>query len=101
MVFNILLTQFLKFYYPIFKIHRYLGFPGGSVGKESACNVGDLVRSLGWDDPQKGKATHSSILAGEFHGRYSPRGCKELDKTEQLSLYYSLLLLLLSRFSRV
>ena len=80
------------------------GFPGGSAGKESACNVGDLgsipglgkspgegigsplqyswaslvaqqvknlpamwgtwVRSLGWEDPlEKGKATHSSILA--------------------------------------
>ena len=23
-------------------IHIYLGFPGGSVGKESACNMGDL-----------------------------------------------------------
>jgi len=38
------------------------------------------VRSLGWEDPlEKGKATHSSVL-------YSPRDCKELDKTEQLSL---------------
>ena len=27
------------------------------------------VHSLGWEDPlEKGKATHSSILAGEFHG---------------------------------
>ena len=37
-----------------------LGFPGGSAGKESACNVGDL----GWEIPlEKGKATHSRILA--------------------------------------
>ena len=36
----------------------------GSDGKESACNAGDLVRSLGWEDSlEKGKATHSSILA--------------------------------------
>ena len=36
------------------------GFPCGSAGKESACNAGDL----GWEDPlDKGKATHSSILA--------------------------------------
>ena len=29
-----------------------------------------LVQSLGWEDPlEKGKATHSSILAGEFHGQ--------------------------------
>ena len=35
-----------------------------SVGKESACNEGDLVQTLGWEDPlEKGKATHSSILA--------------------------------------
>ena len=32
--------------------------------KKLACNVGDLVWSLGWEDPlEKGKATHSSILA--------------------------------------
>ena len=41
----------------------FLGFPDGSAGKESTCNVGDQVRSLSWEDPQeKGKATHSSIL---------------------------------------
>ena len=31
-----------------------MGFPGGSVGKESACNAGDTetqVRSLGQEDP--------------------------------------------------
>ena len=41
------------------------GFPGGSDGKESACNVEDPeVRSLGWEDPlEKGMATHTSILA--------------------------------------
>ena len=33
-------------------------------GKESACNAGDWVLSLGWEDPlEKGKATDSSILA--------------------------------------
>ena len=36
------------------------GFPGGSDGRESTCNAGDL----GWEDPQeKEMATHSSILA--------------------------------------
>ena len=28
-----------------------MGFPESSVGKESACNAGDLVRFLGWEDP--------------------------------------------------
>ena len=41
-----------------------MGFPGGSDGKESACNAGDLIQSLGQEDPlEKGVATHSSILA--------------------------------------
>ena len=36
----------------------------GSAGKEPTCNVGDLGSILGWEDPlEKGKATHSSILA--------------------------------------
>ena len=39
-------------------------FPGGSDGKASAYNVGDCVRSLGWEDPlEKEMATHSSTLA--------------------------------------
>ena len=46
------------------------------------------VWSLGQEDPlEKGMATHSSILPGEFHGQrsltgYSPRGGKESDMTE-------------------
>ena len=40
-----------------------MDFPCGSAGKESACSAGNMG-SLGWDDPlEKGKATHSSILA--------------------------------------
>ena len=41
-----------------------LGFPDGSAGKESACNVGDLglIPGLG-RSPGEGKAIHSSILA--------------------------------------
>ena len=40
------------------------------------------VRSLGWEDPlEKGKATDSTTLAGEFHGQrslvgYDPWGHK-------------------------
>ena len=42
----------------------FLGFPCGSAGKESACNAGDWVQSLGSKDLlEKGKANHSSILA--------------------------------------
>ena len=41
------------FFFPIVKIHSFIGnslsfcFPGGSGGKESACNVGDLGSILG------------------------------------------------------
>ena len=64
--------------------------------KESACNAGDpglipgLGRSLGEE-----MATHSSTLAGEFHGwrslaGYRPWGRKESDTTERLTLYPAL-----------
>ena len=61
------------------------GFPGSSAGKESPTVQETWVRSLGWDDPlEKGKATHSSILAWS-----SPWGHKEVDTTEQLSLHFT------------
>ena len=41
------------------------------------------VRSLGWEDLlEKGKATHSSILAWGIQGLYRPWGHKESDMTE-------------------
>ena len=46
---------------------KELGFPGGSAGKESACNAGDPGSNLGWEDHlEKERATHSSILAWEI-----------------------------------
>ena len=40
---------------------------GGSDGKESTCDEGDLVQSLGWKDPlEMGMATQSSTLAWEI-----------------------------------
>ena len=41
-----------------------MDFPGGSDGKESACNVGDLglIPGLG-RSPGEGNGYHSSILA--------------------------------------
>ena len=44
------------------------------------------VRSLGWEDPlEKGKATHSSILAWRIPWTVYPWGRKEWDMTERLS----------------
>ena len=47
------------------------------------------VPSLDWEGPlEKGKATHSSILAWRIPWLYSPWGRKESDTTEQLSLFH-------------
>ena len=46
-----------------------MGFPGGSDGKESACNEVDLGLIPGQEDNlEKRKATHSSILAWSIPG---------------------------------
>ena len=43
----------------------FLGFPGGSAGKESTCNVVDLgsIPGLGRSSGEGNSYTHSSILA--------------------------------------
>ena len=41
-----------------------LSFPGGSIGKEPACNAGGLDSDPGWEDPlENRKANCSRILA--------------------------------------
>ena len=67
----------------------FLGFPGGSDGKKSACNVGHLDSSPRLGDPlEEGMATHSQYSSLEkLHGQrslagYSPWGRKESDTTE-------------------
>ena len=69
-------------------------FPGGSDGKESACNVGDLgsVPGLGSFPWRREWQPTPVFLYGEFHGLrslvgYSPWGCKESDTTEWLTLW--------------
>ena len=43
---------------------EFLGFPCGSGVKNTPAMWETWVQSLGWEDPlEKGKATHSSILA--------------------------------------
>ena len=46
------------------KIPWKMGFPCGLAGEKSAVMRETWVQSLGWEDSlEKGKATHSSILA--------------------------------------
>ena len=90
-----------------------LGFPGGSAGKESACNPEDpglipgwgiqlfsilvaqmikkplamretWVRSLGREDPlEEGMATHSSILAWRIPRTAEPGGLQSMEFSRQ------------------
>ena len=69
-------------------LENTMGFPCGSAGKESACNVEDLGSIPGMGrSPGEGKGLPAPVFwPGEFHGLYSPWGHKESDMTERLSL---------------
>ena len=55
------------------------GFPGGSDGKESACNEEDLVQSLGCEDPLKKRmAMHANVLAWSIPWREEPGGLQSV-----------------------
>ena len=70
-----------------------MGFPGGSNVKESTFNAGDLCLILGLGSSPgdgNGYPLWYSFWPAEVYGQrslagYSPRGCKELDMSEQLS----------------
>ena len=76
-----------------------LGFPGGSDGKESACNTGDLGlipvsgRSprVGNGNPLQYSCLENSMDKGAWQAIVRG-GQKELDATEQLTLTFSLFL---------
>ena len=44
----------------------FLGFPGSSGGKESACNAGDLALIPGLGRSPEGRHGNSLLLPGEF-----------------------------------
>jgi len=67
----------------------FKGFPGGSDGKESACNAGDLGSIPGLrrsSGERNGNPLQYSCLGNHMDKRslvvYSPWGCKESDMTE-------------------
>ena len=65
----------------------YNGLPSGSVVKKPPTMLETWVQSLGWNDPlEKGTVTHSSIQAWRIPGTYSPRGLRESDTIQRLSL---------------
>ena len=89
-LFAFLLLSFQDSLHIFWLIFVYWGFPDSSVGEDSTCNAGDLgsIPGLG-RSPGGGKALPTPVFwPGEIHGLYSPRGCKESDMTERLSLVY-------------
>ena len=76
------------------RVIRTTRLPYSSVGKESTCNargpglIPGSGRSTGegkihW---RRDRLPTQVFWPGEFHGLYSPWGCKESDTTEQPSL---------------
>ena len=69
------------------------GFPGGSDGKESACDAGDLgsIPGLGRSSGERNGYTFWYSCLENPHGQrilagYSPWGCQESDTMERLTL---------------
>ena len=69
-------TEYIHFLSGFFPLP---GLPGGSDSKECACNTGDLgsVPGLG-RFPEKGLATHSSILAWKISWTEEPGGLQSM-----------------------
>ena len=87
------IPDFIFFYLFLVSLASYFTLfwcsPGSSDSKETACNTGDLGQE---DALEKGMATPSSILAwtilwAKTMVGYSPRGHKESDMMQQLTLY--------------
>ena len=69
-----------------------LGFPGGSYGKESACNVGGLGSIPGWGRPPgevKGCPLQEESLGHRSLVGYSPGGHKGLGMTDCFHFKFS------------
>ena len=79
-------------------IYIYMDFPGGSEGKESACNAGDLgsIPGLGRSPGEgNGNPLQCSCLENPMDRgawRAADRGRRESDVTEHISVCTSLLL---------
>ena len=75
-----------------------LGFPGGSDGKETACNQETQVHLWVGKIPWRRQWLPTPVfLPGEFYGQkslasYSSWSCKELGMTERLTLSLHLII---------
>ena len=63
----------------VLDIFMSYGFPGHANGTESACNAGDLIRSVNLEDPlEKEMATHASNLAWRIPRTKEPGGLQAM-----------------------
>ena len=61
-------------------ITTWVGFPGGSERKESACNAGDLISVPDQEEPlEKGMATYCSILTWRVPWTEKPGGLQSME----------------------
>ena len=73
----------------------FMGFPGGSIGEESACNAGDPGWIPGWGtSPGEGNGSplqYSCLENPMDRGPWGAtgHGVAELDTTEQLSMQHA------------
>ena len=66
-----------------FMVAAVPGLPWYLSDKESTCNAGDAVQSLGWEDPlEKETATHSSILTWEIPWTEEPSRLPSVESQE-------------------
>ena len=76
--------------------YENMGFPGGSDSKESAYNAGDLGSIPGWGRwPGEGNGNplqYSCLENSTDRGAWwaTVHGVAELDRTEQVTLYFSM-----------
>ena len=92
-------TNYVRKYIQDVHFDILVGFPGGSEGKELACNAGDLgsipgvgrfpgegngyvATTVSWPGEFCGLYSIPVSWPREFHGLYSPWVCKESDVTE-------------------
>ena len=85
--FLFLLSEFCIFHIQILLfilLRSHLGFPGGSAGKESACNAGDLGSIPGWGRSPGERTVYPLWYSGLDDSMVwrSPWSFKELDMTE-------------------
>ena len=75
----------------MYYIHTCLGFQAALVVQNLPASAGDM-EDLGWEDPWRQAWQPTPVfLPGESHGQrslasYGPRGRKESDTTERLSM---------------